>query len=330
LIKGGPKLVAVSGQVSENDSFATELTGQPCVISQVKEEIHLQRVCASGRIARDTTTVRDTRNFSKGFTLTDASKKHLHVLNAIEARGSSLTSEVIATDQAEKRDDFFDRKFEQGVLSGMAMLGVELSSGYVVTGRVTTERFVRCGAPITIVGEAASVPRASVDKCCGSEVRLLGDRVAVIRRPAQGGPFFIGNKSLQEIIYDLSVNAKLAKWAAIGCGTVGVGLITWKAASAGLTLFRRRRLKARVVAANRRIAAARAAGQVPTPEGADGERPTSEAADVANACCVCLAMKSDAVYTACGHMCTCWDCAQRAGNRCPMCRCDSTAVRVYM
>lgn len=201
----------------------------------------------------------------------------------------SDSGRACVADQAEKREDF-DRKFERGLLSGMAMLGVELSSGCVVTGRVTTEKFVRCGAPITIVGaplhrlprtpsfcqrpsisgvckntvepsggqalrtisqpacdtsetapntiiptchvswihlcvalfhemcelriesgavvltgEAASVPRTSVDKCCGSAVRLFGDQVAVIRRPARGGPFFIGNASLQEIISNLSV-----------------------------------------------------------------------------------------------------------------------------
>lgn len=48
----------------------------------------------------------------------------------------------------------------------------------------------------------------------------------------------------------------------------------------------------------------------------------------ANLCAVCLENSCTAVFAACGHMCTCWDCAQRM-DKCPLCRSRTYAIRVY-
>ncbi len=45
-------------------------------------------------------------------------------------------------------------------------------------------------------------------------------------------------------------------------------------------------------------------------------------------CVICLENRSNMVFQACGHMCTCNQCSSNL-NRCPICRTRTRAIRVY-
>ena len=48
-----------------------------------------------------------------------------------------------------------------------------------------------------------------------------------------------------------------------------------------------------------------------------------------NQCCICMTEQKNYAYIGCGHMCVCGSCAQAWGNQCPICKMNSSTIRIY-
>uniref|UniRef100_A0A6C0AYZ6 RING-type domain-containing protein n=1 Tax=viral metagenome TaxID=1070528 RepID=A0A6C0AYZ6_9ZZZZ len=48
-----------------------------------------------------------------------------------------------------------------------------------------------------------------------------------------------------------------------------------------------------------------------------------------NQCCICMTAQKNYAYIGCGHMCVCGSCAETWGNKCPICKTDSSVIRIY-
>lgn len=48
-----------------------------------------------------------------------------------------------------------------------------------------------------------------------------------------------------------------------------------------------------------------------------------------NQCCICMTEEKKYAYIGCGHMCVCGSCAQAWGNQCPICKMNSSTIRIY-
>jgi|TARA_B100001057_G_C22801222_1_gene931580 hypothetical protein len=48
-----------------------------------------------------------------------------------------------------------------------------------------------------------------------------------------------------------------------------------------------------------------------------------------NQCCICMSRPNNHAYIGCGHMCVCGPCAERWGNKCPICKTNSSVIKIY-
>ena len=48
-----------------------------------------------------------------------------------------------------------------------------------------------------------------------------------------------------------------------------------------------------------------------------------------NQCCICMSEQKNYAYIGCGHMCVCRTCAETWGNKCPICKTNSSVIRIY-
>lgn len=313
---GSGLLVAVTGVVSPHRSFKGEISKKDCVFSKFKLEQHVLRKSRS-RPVEEVIPLQQRVSEASGWTITDSSGVHLPVHRASAAH---IQCDVEASLWEASH------KFKEGNwINDASRMVLELASGYVITGNNSVEKSLLVGTPVTIVGELARVRQPKAE--CPAAVRLSDGSMLVIHKSRRGdSPFYITDKSLSELITSISSTASLFRWASIGIGSIGIGLLTWKAASGGIAFIRRKKLRARVREANRRLAADRAAGRLPV---VLEDNSTANGGDSQISCCICFESKVDAVYTVCGHMCTCWSCSRRAGNVCPICRTRSASIQVY-
>lgn len=314
----GPFLAAVTGVVSDHQSFKGELSKKDCVISQIDLQQHICKKIGLRMVER-TIPLRNDIKEAHGWTITDSSGVHLPVI-----RGTSAVIDFKSVEKLWEGEKYFEGGHWTG---GLARAALDIVSNVYVLGHNTEERSLTVGTPVTIVGEVASARRHKSVHASTVMVRGNKDRMLVIQKPSnKGDPFYITTQTLPELVASISSSASIFKWVSIGIGSIGLGLLTWKASCGGINLIRRKKLRARVLKANQRIAADRAAGRLPPSQHSETDNSTG---NNAQQCCICLDSEADAVYTVCGHMCTCWSCSRRAGNRCPMCRTSSPAIQVY-
>ena len=58
------------------------------------------------------------------------------------------------------------------------------------------------------------------------------------------------------------------------------------------------------------------------------EKRVAEIAPPETICCICMDAPREMVYINCGHLCACVKCEQRIGDKCPICRTASRAVKI--
>ncbi|KAK9826649.1 hypothetical protein WJX74_007826 [Apatococcus lobatus] len=208
--------------------------------------------------------------------------------------------------------------------SVVAALGNRLDEGIE-----QVERVLPLGASLTVVGELSQV--AAYGLQMKGAVTVNG--MAFVIGPSKtGAPFIISCSTLPELIAEARGLSSVCRTAAMGCGVIGIGLITIRAVKAARAFRRRRRLKQQIER-ERAERAARAAlreeGQPSAPvSNSTGTAPAAEQQPEDGSCVVCLESPSCMAFTECGHQCVCERCSA-AVNRCPLCRKGGRCIRIF-
>ncbi|XP_057800787.1 E3 ubiquitin-protein ligase SP1 isoform X3 [Salvia miltiorrhiza] len=176
-------------------------------------------------------------------------------------------------------------------LQGLKMLGVK-----------RIERVLPTGTPLTVVGEAVKDDIGSIR----------------IQQPHKG-PFYVSDKTIDQLIANLGKWSRLYKFASLGLSLFGVYLVAKHAFQFIMERRRHWEMRKRVLAA----AAKKAAGQE---EGAGLNGKAESGSDSSNKdrmmpdlCVICLEQEYNSVFVPCGHMCCCMMCSSHLTN-CPLCR----------
>uniref|UniRef100_A0A061SG09 RING-type E3 ubiquitin transferase n=1 Tax=Tetraselmis sp. GSL018 TaxID=582737 RepID=A0A061SG09_9CHLO len=292
-----PLVVAVAGRVWSSSPIKCEDESTKAAIVQTLEEKHFLKQLENGDWKFDKALLsKSTREVP--WVLDDGSGFCLEIVNGQSASGLNL---MTVCDHYMPIGRSLIRSATDH-LSGIRILGIR-----------RTERALPVGTYVTAVGELAAVaPRA------GTEEPGTGPTGSglVLRRPAAGEPFYITTSQLPELVESLSSLSRLCKWFAVGFGAVGVYLIASQVAVTAAKEWRARRLRAQMRSARR------------SPDRAVGDE-MDENASTQDRCVVCMERPLDAVFSKCGHMCCCLECATRL-QHCPICRRSSSVIRVYL
>ncbi|CAG9467445.1 unnamed protein product [Pedinophyceae sp. YPF-701] len=296
LIKGlTPMLVAVYGKVASDAPLEVPGCKDGAVIHTASEEqIYFRQQQESGEWLRDRATILSTTQEAPFF-LEDVDGKagalasgiKLPVVNGKAADGIPY---VVVVDTFEPLG------------KSLLKAGLDYMRGIRVLGTRRTEAVLPVGTHVTAVGELTQAP--------GGSERSVG---LVLRKPENGGPFYLSVKTLKDLIRSKDRMSGICKVVAIGLGVTGVVLVTrklWRGFMA-----RRRQEKAR-----REVRRNFNALGENLPEGVTSEE---------ELCTLCFARKRDCVYPSCGHMACCYECSARAGPACPICRARGRAIRIY-
>jgi len=172
---------------------------------------------------------------------------------------------------------------------------LDITAGERLRGYSNTEKMLRLGANLLVVGE-----------CC------YDDEGVKIRSPASLiHDFIVSRKSVQEISNELKEVSRA--WKAAGCVTAGATAVAayylvrrLRQRYVELSVKRRRTLDKKAIRERREV----------KPVDRDG-----------NVCVVCLVNPREVVLLECGHVCVCADCLDKLPGDplvCPVCRSEVT------
>ena len=332
-----PRLVALTGVAAapggEEGGLVCELdtTGSVrAVITTLREEALSLAHLPSGRWVREAHTLRSTSREAAGWGVGEATSGG-DAKGTVAAPSPSIIIPVLAATAAHSLplspvgDTITTPPSSPAPLT---LLDSLLGRRPLGTRRV--EAALVAGTPLTVVGEVVEMEEAG-----GGEGKPRR-RVLAIRPPPHnsGVPFLATSRPFEAVVEEARAAATAA--VRVGAFTVGLGLFV-ALAGRGWRAWRRRTVARRAAAARARIAAARAAraaraaaacgdGETlppPPPEGEDDDP------SAASTCVVCLDAPADWVWTACGHLCACGECAARTGAKCPVCRARGRALKVF-
>lgn len=274
-----PLVVTVSGRVGADAPIDCEQSGLRGVIVEETAEQHFMKQNDSGSWVQDSALMLAMSKEVPWFL--DDGTGRVHVVGARGATGLTLT---VASETFEESG----RSLVRGTLDylqGLKMLGVK-----------RIERVLPTGTTLTVVGEAVK------------------DDIGTIRiqRP-QKGPFYVSPKSIDQLIANLGIWARMYKFASLGFSVIGIYLIAKHAIRYIMEKRRRAELQ-------RRVMAAVALRLQKNKDGSDGNALDSgKDRVVPELCVVCLEEEYNAVFVPCGHMCCCLGCSLQLNN-CPLCR----------
>ncbi|KAL1539799.1 Subtilisin-like protease 1 [Salvia divinorum] len=280
-----PLVVSVSGRVGSETPINCEYSGLRGVIVEQTAEQHFLKHNDAGSWIQDSALMLSMCKEVPWYL--DDGTSRVHVVGGRGATGLVLTvgSEVFEES---------GRSLVRGTLDylqGLKMLGVK-----------RIERVLPTGTPLTIVGEAVKDDIGSVR----------------IQRPHKG-PFYVSDKTIDQLIANLGKWSRLYKFASLGLSLFGVYLVAKHAFQFIMERRRHWEMRKRVLAA----AAKKAAGQE---EGADLNGKAESGSDNTNKdrlmpdlCVICLEQEYNSVFVPCGHMCCCMSCSSHLTN-CPLCR----------
>ncbi|XP_042014032.1 E3 ubiquitin-protein ligase SP1-like isoform X2 [Salvia splendens] len=281
-----PLVVSVSGRVGSETPINCEYSGLRGVIVEQTAEQHFLKHNDAGSWIQDSALMLSMCKEVPWYL--DDGTSRVHVVGGRGATGLVLTvgSEVFEES---------GRSLVRGTLDylqGLKMLGVK-----------RIERVLPTGTPLTIVGEAVKDDIGSVR----------------IQRPHKG-PFYVSDKTIDQLIANLGKWSRLYKFASLGLSLFGVYLVAKHAFQFIMERRRHWELRKRVLAA----AAKKAAGQE---EGADLNGKAESGSDnntnkdrlMPDLCVICLEQEYNSVFVPCGHMCCCMTCSSHLTN-CPLCR----------
>lgn len=164
--------------------------------------------------------------------------------------------------------------------------------------------------PLTIIGE---VDRTETES---------GESRFVIGRPNSGSPFYITNRSVEDLRESIDKVVRSQRWLAVGFGAMGFAILgakTWKNFRSMLRYRHiRKQLETEVRLRSRELAQ----------NDAKTELPLMEEARKPSKCIVCWDRPADAAFIPCGHNCVCRRCGLEL-TRCPVCRKQCSVYRIY-
>ncbi|KAF5196628.1 E3 ubiquitin-protein ligase sp1 [Thalictrum thalictroides] len=278
-----PFVVTVSGRVGSDTPINCEHSGLRGVIVEEAAEQHFMKQNDSGSWIQDSAQMLAMTKEVPWYL--DDGTGRVHVLGARGATGLVLT---VASETFEESG----RSLVRGTLDylqGLKMLGVK-----------RIERVLPTGTSLTVVGEAVK-----------DDVGTIW-----IQRPHKG-PFYVSPKSIDQLIANLGIWARLYKYASLGFTALGVYLI---AKHAIRYILERRRL----LDFQRRVRAAAAQRLEQDNDGTDEK--AEDGSDIVkkdhimpDICVICLEQEYNAVFVPCGHLCCCTSCSSHLSN-CPLCR----------
>jgi hypothetical protein len=224
------------------------------------------------------------------FFLRDGSGARVWILGAATAAGGGGGGGALALVH-----DAFVPAPRPGLLRAL----LALLRGYEPLGTRTRERVLPVGTRLTAVGEALTL-----------------DGALRLRRPlAGGGPFYVCEATLEELVARLRARQRTLRAAAAGLAALG-----------GALLLRRARAAARRGAGAAGAARREAQRQARLEAEAVAQQEAAGASD--GQCVVCYDRPQSCVFPRCGHLACCAACAARL-SACPVCRAPGTATRVY-
>ncbi|KAL2535612.1 E3 Ubiquitin ligase family protein [Forsythia ovata] len=279
-----PLVVTVSGRVGSDTPINCEYSGLRGVIVEQTAEQHFLKHNDAGSWIQDSALMLSMCKEVPWYL--DDSTARVHVVGARSATGLVLTvgSEVFEES---------GRSLVRGTLDylqGLKMLGVK-----------RIERVLPTGTPLTVVGEAVK------------------DDIGTIRiqRPHKG-PFYVSDKTIDQLIANLGKWARLYKYASMGFTVFGVYLLAKHAFQYVMERKRHWEMRKRVLAA-----AANRAGQEEEGLNNKSENGSSDHTKkdrlMPDLCVICLEQEYNSVFVPCGHMCCCMACSSHLTN-CPLCR----------
>ncbi|KAH6772731.1 E3 Ubiquitin ligase family protein [Perilla frutescens var. frutescens] len=281
-----PLVVSVSGRVGSETPINCEYSGLRGVIVEQTAEQHFLKHNDAGSWIQDSALMLSMCKEVPWYL--DDSTSRVHVVGARGATGLVLTvgSEVFEES---------GRSLVRGTLDylqGLKMLGVK-----------RIERVLPTGSPLTVVGEAVKDDIGSIR----------------IQRPHKG-PFYVSDKTIDQLIANLGKWSRLYKFASMGLSVFGVYLLAKHAFQYIMERRRHWEMRKRVLAA----AAAKKAGQEEGVAGLNGKAEsgsdsTNKDRKMPDLCVICLEQEYNSVFVPCGHMCCCLACSSHLTN-CPLCR----------
>ncbi|KAL8548425.1 hypothetical protein ACS0TY_007656 [Phlomoides rotata] len=258
--KALPLVVTVSGWVGSDTPINCEYSGLRGVIVEQTAEQHFLKHNDAGSWIQDSALMLSMCKEVPWY-LDDGSSR-VHVFGARGATGLVLTvgSEVFEES---------GRSLVRGTLDylqGLKMLGVK-----------RIERVLPTGTPLTVVGEAVKDDIGSVR----------------IQRPHKG-PFYVSDKTIDQLIANLGKWSRLYKYASVGLTAFGVYLLAKNAVQFILERRRHWEMRKRVLAA-----AAKKAGQ--DGEGLNGKAEngsdnTNKDHLMPDLCVICLEQEYNSVF----------------------------------
>ncbi|KAL6505100.1 Subtilisin-like protease 1 [Orobanche gracilis] len=225
-----PLVVTVSGRVCSDTPINCEYSGLRGVIVEQMAEQHFLKHNDAGSWIQDSALMLSMCKEVPWYL--DDGTGRVHVVGARGATGLTLTvgSEVFEGSGRSLGHGTLD------YLQGLKMLGVK-----------RIERVLPTGTPLTVVGEVATGMASGAVKDDVGSVR--------IQRPHKG-PFFVSDKTIDQLIANLGKWSRLCKYASMGLTVFGVYLLAKHAIQYIMERRRHREMRKRV------LDAAKKTGQV--------------------------------------------------------------------
>ncbi|KAL1539800.1 Subtilisin-like protease 1, variant 2 [Salvia divinorum] len=279
-----PLVVSVSGRVGSETPINCEYSGLRGVIVEQTAEQHFLKHNDAGSWIQDSALMLSMCKEVPWYL--DDGTSRVHVVGGRGATGLVLTvgSEVFEES---------GRSLVRGTLDylqGLKMLGVK-----------RIERVLPTGTPLTIVGEAVKDDIGSVR----------------IQRPHKG-PFYVSDKTIDQLIANLGKWSRLYKFASLGLSLFGVYLVAKHAFQFIMERRRHWEMRKRVLAAAAKKAAGQEEGDL-NGKAESGSDNTNKDRLMPDLCVICLEQEYNSVFVPCGHMCCCMSCSSHLTN-CPLCR----------
>lgn len=292
---GTPLLVAVSGRVGSEQPISCENSSlRGVIVEEISEQFFLKHNDAGAWVQDSAFLIRNVKT-TPWYIEDDSARAYV-----VGARGAAGLELPVATEVFEDTG----RNVMRGTLDYL--------QGIKVLGVKRVEKVLPVGAAMTVVGEAVCDDRGTLS----------------LQRPSGGGPFFVSQRSLEQLSASLGLISRWCRWLSWGCAATGGVLLLGRLLQQAVERRRRAAIRRRVLEAEAAAAAAREPDQSEGDHRADVE--TSDAAkddptdpnapaQLPDICVICLVEKYNSVFVPCGHMCCCVHCGAQL-TQCPLCR----------
>eukprot|EP00210_Caulerpa_lentillifera_P000188 g183.t1 len=290
-----PMIVAIRGRAATNEPITSELTSTPAVIAEILEELSSKSQNERGEWSSESRVVNQQR-WEAAWYLTDESAMRVDVTGTLHANLLNETYQIA-------------KEFRAGQRSVYNKI-IDKLTGYEPLGVRKTERILAVNTPLTIIGEL---------DCTETE---SGESRFVIGRPSSGLPFYITDKSMEDLKDSFEKVVRSHRWLAFGFGAIGFALLGTKTFNHIKSVLRYRQIRRQL---ENQL-------QVQSQEGEDSDTKSSTArldgVRKINQCIVCWDCQADAAFIPCGHNCVCRRCGMEL-KRCPICRKHGIVYKIF-